>query len=588
MRKRKIQTNGLGKLERGLVNSYVEGNLSRREFLVRGSVLGLSTTFLGTVLAACGSDSASSDTTAVAGTDAPVATEAVAGTDAPPATEAVTEPPATEAVAAAGGIKDGGTLRVASQRPSGPIDPVAMDNLGAYTIAATSFEYLAGKGDGAALAPMLAESWSPNDDGTEWTFKLRAGVKWHDGTPVTSADVVATIERLLVGNLKSYVAPGAATAPDESTVVVKLLLADGQFPYQMSIYNPQSLITPAAYKTGTTLDGQPAGTGPFKLEKYDVATGATFVRNDDWWGGKPKLDKVEFIFSDDIDTQITGVLGGQADAIVQFAVVGGDALLTNPDLDVESIPGAAHRQLWMNVREGTFTDVKVRQAVALGINRQELLDVVLKGRGKIGNDHPIAPSYEFFDGSQPQRERDVEKAKALLKEAGKEGLAITMAVPKLQEIPQLAELIQSQLKDIGMDVTLNVISTDTFYDSWCKVYDSKTEPAGCDGGVEFGIVDYGNRGTPDVYLVKAYKTGEWNSSHYISEPFNAAVTEYQGALTLDGRKEAIKKVQAIASEDVPYVIPYFYDSLTARKKNVSGIVATGLGHFYLGAAGFTS
>jgi peptide/nickel transport system substrate-binding protein len=565
----------LGKLEKGLVNSFVDGKLSRRDLLVRGSIMGLSATFLGTVLAACSSD-APADTT-VAGDEAPT-------------TEESTEAPSTEASAApaAGAIKDGGTLRVATQRPGGPIDPVAMDNLGSYTIATTSFEYLCGKGEGAAIAPMLAESWSPNEDGSEWTFNLREGVKWHDGTPVTSADVVATIERLLVGNLKAYVATGGATAIDAATVRVKLLLADGQFPYQMSIYNPQSLITPAAYKTGTTLDGSPAGTGPFKLEKYDVAVGATFVRNDDWWGGKPKLDKVEFVFSDDIATQITGVLGGQADAIVLFAVVGGDALLNNPDVEVESIPGAAHRQLWMNVREGTFTDVKVRQAVALGINRQELVDVVLKGRGQIGNDHPVASSYEFFDSAQPQRERDVEKAKALLLEAGKEGLAITMAVPKLQEIPQLAELIQTQLKDIGMVVTLNVISTDTFYDSWCKVYDSKVEPAGCDGGVEFGIVDYGNRGTPDVYLVKAYKTGEWNSAHYASEPFNAAVTEYQGSLTLEDRKTAITKVQAIANEDVPYVIPYFYDTLTARKKNVGGIVATGLGHFYLGNAGFTA
>jgi len=544
----------IGALETDLINSYTKGHLSRRQFVTRGSIMGLSVAFMGTFIAACGDDKDSGESTD----------------------------------GATGAIKEGGTLRVASQRPGSPIDPVAMDNLGTYTIATTAFEYLCGPGEGAGIAPMLAESWSPNDDGSEWTFKLRAGVKWHDGTPLTAADVVATLDRLSVGNLASYIEAGAATAVDDLTVKVPLLLADGQFPYQLSIWNPQSLITPADYETGTTLDGRPTGTGPFKLDKYDIATGATFVRNDDWWGGKPKLEKVEFVFSDDIATQITGVLGGQADAIVLFAVVGGDALLSNPDVTVESIKGASHRQLWMNTREGTFTDVKVRQAVALGINRQELLDVVLKGRGQMGNDHPVAPSYEFFDAAQPQRERDVEKAKALLEEAGKAGLAVTLTVPKLVEIPQLAELIQTQLKDIGMDVTLNVISTDTFYDSWCKVYDSKVAPAGCDGGVEFGIVDYGNRGTPDVYLVKAYSTGEWNSAHYISEPFNAAVAEYQASLDLAGRKEAIKKVQSIANEDVPYVIPYFYDSLIAYKKNVNGIVATGLGHFYLGTAGFSA
>jgi ABC-type transport system substrate-binding protein len=163
-----------------------------------------------------------------------------------------------------------------------------------------------------------------------------------------------------------------------------------------------------------------------------------------------------------------------------------------------------------------------------------------------------------------------------------------MHVPKLQEIPQLAEVMQSQLKEIGMDVTLNVESTDTFYDRWCLVYDSTNEPAGCDGGEEFGIVDYGNRGVPDVYLVKAYATGEWNSAHYNSAEFNTAVADYQAALTLDDRKEPVSRIQSIANADVPYVIPYFYNSLYATTSKVTGIVATGLGHFYCDKAGFTA
>ena len=177
---------------------------------------------------------------------------------------------------------------------------------------------------------------------------------------------------------------------------------------------------------------------------------------------------------------------------------------------------------------------------------------------------------------------------ALLEEAGAAGLSITMHAPDLQEIALLAEVVQSQLKDIGMDITLNVESTATFYDRWCAVYDSTNEPAGCDGGEEFGIVDYGNRGTPDRYLVAAYATGEWNSAHYANEEFNAAVQAYQATVDLDARKEAIKPVQQIAHDDIPYVIPYFYNLLTAYKSNVTGIVSTGLGHYYAGQAGFTA
>jgi peptide/nickel transport system substrate-binding protein len=338
---------------------------------------------------------------------------------------------------------------------------------------------------------------------------------------------------------------------------------------------------------GTTLDQRPTGTGAFMLTKYDAATGATFTANPNWWGGKPFLDKLEYSFSTDLATQVSGLQGGAVDAIAQFSVVGGDAILNDPNLVTNIIRGAAHRQIWMNTREGDFTDKRVRQAVAYGIDRDALIATILKGKGDIANDHPIAPIYPFFDASQPQRKRDVDKAKQLLSDAGKAGLAATMYFPNLQEIPQLAQILQSQLKEIGMNVTLSQ-EAKVDDEDWCKVYDSKVEPAGCDGGKDFGIVDYGLRGVPDVYLVKAYATGEWNSAHYISEPFRAAVKAYQSSLDLDGQKAAIKDIQVIANEDVPYSIPYFYNILFANTNKVSGIVATGLGHFYCGKAGFTA
>ena len=568
----------VGPLENELIDAFEAGAVSRRTFLVRGSVLGLGVGALGMIISACGG---SDDATGTSG-----------GTDAAP-TGSGTDTSSgadTTAAAAAGGIKQGGTMRLASQRPGSPLDPIAMDNIGSYTPVVMSMEYLCGKGEGAALAPMLAESWSPNDDGSVWTFKIRQGVKWHGGTDFTAADVVGALDRLAPTNLAAYIDPGSAVATDASTVTVTLKNPDGQFPYQVSPYNPQAVITPPDYEIGTLFDQKPNGTSAFKLESYDVATGAKYVRFDEWWGGKAYLDGVEIIFSDDNATQINGLLGGQVDAVIQFAVSDADALFSSDAVTIDSIQGAGHRQIWFNVREGTFSGekgAKIREAVALGVDRQALIETVLQGRGDLGNDHPIAPVYEYWDSAQPQRERDVEKAKALLEEAGAAGISLTMHAPDLQEIALLAEVVQSQLKDIGMDITLNVESTSTFYLRWCKVYDSETAPAGCDGGEEFGIVDYGNRGTPDVYLVKAYATGEWNSAHYLSEEFNAAVKEYQASLELEARKTAVKKIQEIAHRDIPYVIPYFYNTLTAYSKTVTGVQHTGLGHYFLGQAGFT-
>ena len=466
-----------------------------------------------------------------------------------------------------------------------------MDNIGSYTPVVMSMEYLCGKGEGAALAPMLAESWSPNDDGSVWTFKIRQGVKWHSGTDFTADDVVGALDRLAPTNLAAYIDPGSAVAVDD--VHGRDHPQDPRRPVPV----PGVAVQPAGrhHARPTTRSGRcsissPTAPARSSSRRYDVATGANYVRFDEWWGGTAYLDGVEIIFSDDNATQINGLLGGQADAVIQFGVSDADALFASDAVTVDSIQGAGHRQIWFNVREGTFSGengAKIREAVALGIDRQVLIDTVLQGRGDLGNDHPIAPVYEYWDSSQPQRERDVEAAKALLEEAGAAGLAITMHAPDLQEIALLAEVVQSQLKEIGMDITLNVESTSTFYSRWCNVYDSTTPPAGCDGGEEFGIVDYGNRGTPDVYLVKAYATGEWNSAHYLSEEFNAAVQEYQATLDLESRKAAVKKIQEIAHRDIPYVIPYFYNTLTAYSKNVTGVQHTGLGHYFLGQAGFT-
>jgi peptide/nickel transport system substrate-binding protein len=557
------------------IEAFAQGRISRREFVTRGTVLGLSIPFMGAIVSACGSSSAPKS---VSTTSGPSATTAAGVASTSPAT-----------TAAAGGIKPGGTLRIAAQTPGGPLDPVAMENLGSYTIVTTACEYLCGPGEGADLAPMLAEKWSSNQDGTVWTFNLRKGVKWHDGSPFTADDVVASLDRLSGTNLKASIEAGASKAVDASTVAVTLKSANGQFPYLVSHWNPQSVMTPKSFALGTTIDKVKVGTGPFKLDSYDPVTGATFVRNDDWWGGKPFLEKLQFIFSDDIATQMNGLQGGAADALIQFNPTLGAAVLADTKkYTVETIRGSGHRQLWFNTREGTFVDKRVRQAFAYALDRPTLIEKALLGAGDIANDHPIAPIYPYFDKSQPQRKRDLAKAKQLLADAGKTGLKTTMYVGKLQEIPQLAVLIQAQLLEIGVDAQIDEVENKVHYDRWCKVYDSKVAPEGCDGGAEFGLVDYGNRGTPDVFLTKAYSTGEWNSAHYISAPFNQAVKDYQASLDNAGRSKAITTIQTIANEDVPYAIPYFLNAKMAYSTKVSGIRATGLGHYYCGKAGFVA
>ena len=547
-------------LQLDAVESFARGRLSRREFIKRGTVVGLSMASISAVIAACG------------------------GT--------TTSPGASGGAASAGAstpAKQGGSIRVAAQRPSGPLDPIGMQDLGSYGVTAASFEFLCTADPSGSLVnivPGLATKWTPDATGKVWTFDLRQGVKWHDGTDFTSADVVATMERLVkAGNsgLKGVLPAGGAVATDANTVTFNLTNANGNFPYLVSVFNAQTLITPAAYAAGTTLDAQPAGTGAWKLVNYNAATGASFARNDAWWGGKTPLDTVEWIFFDATGPMVTAYQGGQVDAIIQFDVLSGKALLDDPNFTSLALQAALHRQIWMRTDKGQFTDKRVRQALALSFNRPELIQQLFQGKADLGNDHPIAPLYPYFDPSVPQRAQDVEKAKQLLTDAGVTGLTATLHCGQILEIPDLAVLLKSQAAQAGITLNVAVESLDTFYGAqWCPA-----EPADppCSGAAELGIVDYGHRATPDVYLNSALSTkGVWNSSQYSSAEFDAAFVEFQSAVGVDAQKAAAGKIETILVEDTALSIPYFYNYLTGYSKKFQGVYSSGLGQVFFSTA----
>ena len=470
-------------LQLDVVESFARGRLSRREFIKRGTVVGLSLASISAIIAAC-------DTTPSGSAAAPTASGPAASGGAASGSPAAT----------------GGTIRVAVQRPAATLDPIAMQDLAAYGLLAQSFEFLAALDPASSdIGPGLATEWTPNDDNSVWTFKLRTGVKWQNGADFTADDVVATMDRLAeAGNagLGGVIEKGSTKAVDPGTVEFTLLGANGNFPYLVSVFNAQSLITPASYATGTTLDGQPDGTGPWKLDSYDQATGAKYSRSDTWWGGTTPLDTVEFTFFDEPGPMVTAYQGDQIDAINQFDVNSGQILFDDPNFNALKAQTTNHRQIWMRCDTGQFTDKRVRQALAYSLDRDAMVQQLFKGQGQVANDHVIFSLYNYFDPSVPQRKRDVEKAKQLLADAGATGLKATLHAPVLQEVPDLAVLIQSNAKEAGIDLTPATEELGTFYGAqWCPA-EPKDPP--CSGAAELGIVDYGHRGSPDVFLNAAF------------------------------------------------------------------------------------
>jgi peptide/nickel transport system substrate-binding protein len=564
----------VGPVEVDLIEAYAQGKIKRRDFLKRGTIIGLSAPFMGAVIAACGSDDdggGSSDTSA--GSDAPAATDGGDGSS---------------------GGGDGGTLIVGIQQgdASSGLDPINMLDLGTYNVLSQSFEYLVGLGaDGNIDATALAESWSPNEDGSVWTFNLREGATWSDGSPVTSADVAATMDRLAAqGNagLAGVIDQGSTDSSDPAVAVITLVEPNGNFPVLVSLFNAQSLITPVDYTDGTTLDARPEGSGAWILDDWDATTFvAKFVPNPNWWGGAVALDGTELRGFADISTAVTAMQSRDIDVIQQFPVIGGEGLLNDAEFTVLSPPSANHRQVWFNTQQGQYTDPLVRQALAWTLDRPQMVDTLWAGRAEIANDHPVLSTLPFYDpDAVEQRVRNIDEAKALLAQAGVEGVASSIETGDIQEVPQLAAIIQQNAAEAGFDLTVNSQSNSTFYGAaWCPGANESDETLPCDGAAEFGIVDYGHRPVPDVYFGSALATGGvWNSSNYTNPEFDAELSNYRTSIDVDGQKAAVGKIQQILWNDVPAAYPYFYNYLSGHDESVSGVEATALGHTILSGA----
>jgi len=575
-----------GPMQREVMEAYQQGRLTRRSFLRRGAIVGLSVPAMGAVLSACGGDDdTSSPATTTGGSDGGTATTA-GGAD-------------TTTMNSAGEPSQGGMLTAGIQTgdANSGLDPLNMLDLGTYSVLSQAFEYLVGLSDTGGVGPTaLATGWEPNEDGSVWTFTLREGVMWQDGSPFTSADVAATVDRMVVAGagLSGVVSEGAVETPDELTAIVNCDQPNGNLPVLISIYNPQSLITPADYTDGTTLDERPTGTGAWKFDSFDPTSfRAEFVPNPDWWGGAVNLDRVVMQGFDSGGTQVAAMAAREIDLIQQFAVADGGNLLNDGSFTLLKPPSANHRQVWFNTQlpeGGPFTDARVRQAVGYALDRQLMVDTLYQGQAQIANDHPVYPTFDGFDASQEQRPLDPEMAKQLLADAGyADGFDCVIQVGDLQEIPRMAAIVEQNLAAVGINASVNVTPNSDFYgEYWCTgaTWGAQPETGGpgrpCGASAEIGIVDYGHRPTPDVYFGRALETdGDWNSSNYNSEEFDGLFRDYQAATSAEAKSAPISSIQALLHEDTPACYPIFFDYLSGHDASVSGVQVTALGHIQL-------
>lgn len=467
----------------------------------------------------------------------------------------------------------GGTLEVGISRPAQTLEPLRIADEGGIPVVGSFGQYLAWVDQDYKLNPMLAESWSSDETGKIWTFKIRPGVTFNDGRKLTAADVAATINlhadpdngSNALSVFKGQVEKGAAKAVDELTLQVDLLIANGNFPYLLSSDNYNLIILPEDYKVGD-FEKNFVATGPWKVTRSD-RDGISFARREDYWDidNLPHLEGVNFTYIDSPQARILALLGGSVHALNNYSAVDAASLQGQDSVVLHSFPTTFFRILAMGTDAAPFNDKRVRQAVALLIDRQVLVEGALAGAGAIANDSPFFPQYESSSNAVPQRTRDVEKAKALLAEAGYEsGFEASLTTFTGYDLEDAAQLVQAQLAEAGINITLNIMDEATYYGDLKR----GTSPF-LDS--QMTMCEFTSRAIPNVVLGSVYSTGGvYNMMRYSNPEMDELIKGYVAASDLEQQREFSAKLEKLMLDETPAVIPYVSYLNSAWSKQIEG------------------
>jgi len=236
----------------------------------------------------------------------------------------------------------------------------------------------------------------------------------------------------------------------------------------------------------------------------------------------------------------------------------------------------------MRCDQAPFNDPRVRQAIALSLNRPAIVTALFKGDADLGNDSPFAPVFPSTDTSVAQRSQNVAKAKSLLSAAGHpHGFSATLTGEIFQEIPQYAQVIQQSAKAIGVDLKLNIEAQPKYYGNYLFGTSDWLDAA-------MSLVDYGHRSVPNVFLTAPLQTinskkgtGAWNAAHFNNSDYDRLSSQYIGTADLSSQRSIAGQIETLLLAQTPIIYGYFYNYLTASAKNVTGAYPTAIGHIFL-------
>ena len=463
---------------------------------------------------------------------------------------------------------NGGTLILGRGGDSVGLDPGHEMDGESFKICDNIYDTLVQyKDESTELEPALATAWENSEDRLTWTFYLRQGVKFHDGTPFNAEAVLFSLNRQHdamhafhnVGGVYNYwIDTGLAeivdkiTAVDEFTVQIHLKTAYAPFIYTIAI-TAFSIVSPTAVKKfGDDFTNNPVGTGPFKFVQWDRNDKIVLAANDAYWGGRPRLDRVIFRSIPDNSVRLIALQDGSLhtmefpnpDDLVQIREDATLELITQPGMNIG--------YLAMNMDRQPFDKLKVRQAINHAINKAAIVEYLYQGMG-IPAKNPIPPTLWSYDDTTEDYEYNPELAKQLLAEAGyPDGFETTLWAlpvprPYIPDGRALAEALQSELRNIG------VVAKIVTYD-W-GTYLEKTKNGEHDIAMLGWFADLGDPDNFFYYLLSksAAKKPAGNIAFYRSDAMQDVLERARASTDREERVALYQQAQAIFHNDVPWV-----------------------------------
>jgi peptide/nickel transport system substrate-binding protein len=459
--------------------------------------------------------------------------------------------------------KKGGNFRI------GVADYATQDNLDPANIDTRFQTYLQFQvrnglveiGPGGVLVPELAESWEGSKDAKTWVFKLRKGVTFHNGKTLTPQDVIFSFRHHMGETSKSTAKPMLSSITDikvdgDNGVAFVLSSPNVGFPSLASNYS--FMIVPE----GTTNFEEGVGTGGYILEEWKPGIRSVVKRNPNYWKqGRAHFDSVEMLAMKDATARTNALISGQVDAFnfVDPKTVG--LLEKSNKVKVIRTPSKAHYVFPMLVDTDPFTDADVRNAMKYAVDREDMVKRILNGLGTVGNDQPIGPGYQFYDASIEQRVYDPDRAKSLLKKAGKSDLSVQLFVSEtpFAGATDAAVVFKEHAAKAGINVEVVKTPEDGYWDDvWAKKPLCASRWSG--------------RANEDAMLSLAYtdegmKIG-WNETRFNNERVNKLVVEARGEFDEKKRGEMYAECQRIIRDDGGSIVFAFADFVDATSSKV--------------------